>query len=92
MVDTVMLLFRLVFLVTSNFSLPCKGDLLIHGGDFTWFGKEEHLKDFNEWLGVVPNSELILILGTLPHKHKIIVNGNHESNAPWKKVPIEITL
>lgn len=33
---------------------------------------EDQMKDFNEWLG------------TLPHKHKIVVNGNHESNAPWK--------
>ena len=49
------------------------GDVLIHGGDFTNFGSIEHAYDFNEWLG------------TLPHAHKIVVNGNHESNAPWKK-------
>ena len=30
------------------------------------------LQDFNSWLG------------TLPHKHKIVVNGNHESNSDWK--------
>jgi calcineurin-like phosphoesterase family protein len=48
------------------------GDVLIHGGDFTTFGKEEHAEDFNAWLG------------TLPHRIKIVVNGNHECNAPWK--------
>mmetsp|Transcript_4600 Transcript_4600/g.6292 ORF Transcript_4600/g.6292 Transcript_4600/m.6292 type:complete len:238 (-) Transcript_4600:56-769(-) len=47
------------------------GDILIHAGDFTHFGKEEDAKDFNDWLG------------ELPHKHKIVVNGNHESNATW---------
>jgi predicted phosphodiesterase len=49
------------------------GDILIHAGDFTLYGKEEHAHDFNDWLG------------TLPHKHKIVVNGNHENNADWKE-------
>jgi len=49
-----------------------EADILIHAGDFTHFGKEPQAIDFNEWLG------------SLPHKHKIVVNGNHESNAPWK--------
>lgn len=48
------------------------GDILIHAGDFTRFGSLTDAEDFNEWLG------------TLPHKYKIVVNGNHESNAPWK--------
>lgn len=48
------------------------GDILIHAGDFTCFGKVEHLSDFNDWLG------------SLPHPHKIVVNGNHENNAPWQ--------
>ena len=46
---------------------------MIHAGDFTLYGKKEHAQDFNEWLG------------SLPHKHKIVVNGNHESNADWKE-------
>lgn len=54
------------------------GDILIHAGDFTLFGKVEHAHDFNEWLG------------TLPHKHKIVVNGNHENNADWKDLTPEI--
>ena len=48
------------------------GDLLIHAGDFTRFGRESDLTDFNAWLG------------ELPHEHKIVVNGNHEHNAAWK--------
>mmetsp|Transcript_2597 Transcript_2597/g.3926 ORF Transcript_2597/g.3926 Transcript_2597/m.3926 type:complete len:232 (-) Transcript_2597:24-719(-) len=48
------------------------GDVLIHAGDWTNFGRIEHAHSFNEWLG------------TMPHRHKIVVNGNHENNAPWK--------
>eukprot|EP00565_Helicotheca_tamesis_P003376 CAMPEP_0185729172 /NCGR_PEP_ID=MMETSP1171-20130828/4508_1 /TAXON_ID=374046 /ORGANISM="Helicotheca tamensis, Strain CCMP826" /LENGTH=235 /DNA_ID=CAMNT_0028397951 /DNA_START=95 /DNA_END=802 /DNA_ORIENTATION=- len=49
------------------------GDILIHAGDFTNFGKEQDATDFNDWLG------------ELPHEHKIVVNGNHECNTGWKK-------
>eukprot|EP00930_Biecheleria_cincta_P002236 TRINITY_DN103262_c0_g1_i1.p1 TRINITY_DN103262_c0_g1~~TRINITY_DN103262_c0_g1_i1.p1 ORF type:complete len:232 (+),score=38.44 TRINITY_DN103262_c0_g1_i1:102-797(+) len=49
------------------------GDILIHAGDFTLYGKEEHARDFNEWLG------------TLPHRTKLVVVGNHENNAEWHK-------
>lgn len=45
------------------------GDILIHAGDFTLFGKKEHFLDFNDWLG------------TLPHQHKLVVYGNHEKGA-----------
>jgi hypothetical protein len=48
------------------------GDILIHAGDWTCFGHREHATDFNDWLG------------TLPHPHKIVVNGNHENNSMWK--------
>ena len=48
------------------------GDVLIHAGDFTSFGRKSHAEDFNKWLG------------ELPHKTKIVVNGNHEQNAPWQ--------
>eukprot|EP01127_Copromyxa_protea_P000036 TRINITY_DN10031_c0_g1_i2.p1 TRINITY_DN10031_c0_g1~~TRINITY_DN10031_c0_g1_i2.p1 ORF type:complete len:208 (-),score=23.22 TRINITY_DN10031_c0_g1_i2:129-752(-) len=54
-----------------NLTIP-EGDILVHAGDWSYFGKEEHTIDFNDWLG------------SLPHKHKIVVNGNHESNALWK--------
>lgn len=43
------------------------GDILIHAGDFTMFSKSmKAIEDFNDWLG------------ELPHRHKIIVPGNHE--------------
>ena len=49
------------------------GDILIHAGDFTRFGREDDARDFNAWLG------------ELPHRHKFVVNGNHEHNAGWQK-------
>lgn len=44
------------------------GDLLIHAGDFMPpFSKSAAaIADFNQWLG------------ELPHKHRIVVPGNHE--------------
>lgn len=54
------------------------GDILIHAGDFTQFGKDDHAQDFNSWLG------------ELPHAQKIVVFGNHECNAPWNKRAAEI--
>lgn len=54
-----------------DLELPA-GDVLVHAGDFTKFGKLEHAEDFNEWLG------------GLPFQHKIVVNGNHENNADWQ--------
>jgi Icc-related predicted phosphoesterase len=43
------------------------GDILIHAGDFTMFSKNlDAILDFNAWLG------------ELPHRHKIVVPGNHE--------------
>jgi Icc-related predicted phosphoesterase len=43
------------------------GDILICVGDFTMFIKSlSAIEDFNEWLG------------ELPHRHKIVVPGNHE--------------
>jgi Icc-related predicted phosphoesterase len=42
------------------------GDILIHAGDATVQGKFDEVIEFNRWLG------------TLPHKHKIFVAGNHD--------------
>ena len=43
------------------------GNILICVGDFTMFSKNlSAIEDFNEWLG------------DLPHRHKIVVPGNHE--------------
>ena len=44
------------------------GDILIHAGDFTDYGEVEKVKEFNRWLG------------TLPHKHKIVVAGNNDTS------------
>jgi hypothetical protein len=43
-----------------------EGDVLIHAGDFTSTGKEHEVAQFNAWLG------------SLPHKHKIVIAGNHD--------------
>ena len=43
------------------------GDLLIHAGDFTFYSKPPSIvSDFNSWLG------------SLPHRHKVVIPGNHE--------------
>ena len=39
------------------------GDILIHAGDFSITGLVYEVKEFNDWLG------------TLPHKHKIVIGG-----------------
>ena len=50
----------------KNFPAIPDGDILLHAGDFTYKGQKEHVFEFNEWLG------------TLPHRHKIVIAGNHE--------------
>ena len=49
------------------------GDILIHAGDATLFGSEEHARSFNDWLG------------SLNYTHKVVVPGTHEYNAAWLK-------
>mmetsp|Transcript_11338 Transcript_11338/g.38645 ORF Transcript_11338/g.38645 Transcript_11338/m.38645 type:complete len:269 (+) Transcript_11338:47-853(+) len=49
------------------------GDVLVHAGDFTRYGREEDAQDFGAWLK------------ELPHAHKIVAFGNHEANAPWRR-------
>lgn len=46
-------------------ALP-EGDILIHAGDATVKGTFDEVVEFNRWLG------------TLPHKHKIFIAGNHD--------------
>ncbi len=47
-------------------SVP-EGDVLIHAGDFMNFGTRVHeISRFNVWLG------------KQPHKHKIVIAGNHD--------------
>ena len=45
-----------------------EGDVLVHAGDITHFGKEHQLEDFNQWLG------------ELPYNSIVVVAGNHECN------------
>jgi len=42
------------------------GDVLIHAGDCLGVGTLDNLEDLNDWLG------------TLPHRHKIVIAGNHD--------------
>jgi Icc-related predicted phosphoesterase len=42
------------------------GDVLVHSGDLTRHGSLADLPDFNRWLG------------TLPHRHKVVIAGNHD--------------
>jgi predicted phosphohydrolase len=42
------------------------GDVLVHAGDFSTRGGVEEVARFNAWLG------------TLPHKHKVVIAGNHD--------------
>ncbi|VTU01863.1 metallophosphoesterase : 239AB OS=Microscilla marina ATCC 23134 GN=M23134_04270 PE=4 SV=1: Metallophos [Gemmataceae bacterium] len=42
------------------------GDVLVHAGDITRRGKLEDVESFNRWLG------------SLPHRHKVVICGNHD--------------
>lgn len=42
------------------------GDVLVFAGDMTFAGEAEVVEDFNTWLG------------ELPHKHKVVIAGNHD--------------
>ena len=42
------------------------GDILVHGGDILRHGGLEDVDEFNRWLG------------KLPHKHKVVICGNHD--------------
>jgi len=44
-----------------------EGDVLVHAGDCLAYGSLSNLQDFDAWLG------------TLPHRHKIFVAGNHDT-------------
>ncbi|XP_060535282.1 UPF0046 protein C25E10.12 [Cylas formicarius] len=48
-----------------TFGVP-DGDVFVHAGDFTRCGQKDEVVQFDAWLG------------TLPHKHKIVIAGNHE--------------
>ena len=62
-----------------NLDMP-KGDVLIHGGDFTRFGKLSDVQDFNLWLGELQQQ----------YRHRIVVVGNHEANADWREAATDL--
>ncbi len=43
-----------------------EGDLLVHAGDLTGDGSIRHARAFDQWLG------------RLPHRHKVVIAGNHD--------------
>jgi predicted phosphodiesterase len=43
-----------------------EGDVLVHSGDFTYLGKLQAVADFANWIG------------SQPHKHKVVIAGNHD--------------
>lgn len=49
----------------DQLSVP-DGDVLVHAGDLTARGRPEELEAFNDWLGA------------LPHRHKLVIAGNHD--------------
>ncbi|MBV1920588.1 MAG: metallophosphatase domain-containing protein [Pseudomonadales bacterium] len=51
--------------IYSDLEIP-PGDVFIHAGDILGRGELSELVDFNNWLS------------TLPHKHKIVIAGNHD--------------
>ncbi|XP_045585340.1 metallophosphoesterase MPPED2 [Procambarus clarkii] len=48
-----------------QFEIP-EGDVFVHAGDFTRCGSAAEIEEFNSWIG------------SLPHKHKVVIAGNHE--------------
>lgn len=44
-----------------------EGDILIHAGDITLKGAPEQYRRFRQWIG------------QLPHKHKVVIAGNHDT-------------
>jgi Icc-related predicted phosphoesterase len=60
---------RLVFISDAHlrhaFAVP-DGDVLVHCGDFTMTGTGPEIARFDEWLA------------KQPHRHKVVIAGNHE--------------
>lgn len=52
-------------LTTSGCEVP-EGDVLVHCGDYSGFGREVEVQNFLGWMK------------GLPHPHKVVINGNHE--------------
>lgn len=59
--------------VQPPFNIP-DGDILIHAGDFTNQGNLDKVEEFNSWLG------------SLPHRHKVVIAGNHDLSFDYEKI------
>ena len=60
------------------------GDILVHSGDFDFFRFKRHLYSDYDFKRQI--SEMKGFFDQLPHKHKIFVSGNHETNFPHHSV------
>ncbi|GJQ79127.1 hypothetical protein Trydic_g5380 [Trypoxylus dichotomus] len=58
-----------------TFDIPA-GDVFLHAGNYSKGGDIEEIVNFNTWLG------------TLPHKYKVVISGNHELSFDPKFVNI----
>lgn len=56
---------HLAHLPPTRIDVP-DGDILVHAGDATYRGTRPEVEEFAEWFG------------SLPHKHKVFVPGNHD--------------
>lgn len=54
------------------------GDVLVHCGDFTNLGDRHEIEAFNDAIGRLICPLKKSILGKLPHRHKIVIGGNHD--------------
>ena len=69
---------KLKYLIEQN-KIP-DGDILCHTGDFSNQGGKDSIENFN------------YLLGKLPHKHKIIIFGNHDYYQNLQPVQIQMIL
>jgi Icc-related predicted phosphoesterase len=56
-----------------KYPVPLKADILIHAGDFTMYGDDKEVKEFNDYLGTLTDI-----------KYKVVIAGNHEPSLDKK--------
>ncbi len=57
-----------------------KGDVVIHAGDFCYFGNEQHVYDFIKWYKA------------LDYQTKILIGGNHDFFAAEQRDKLEVLI
>ena len=60
-----------------------KCDVLIHAGDLTWKGEEEHLRDFNEWAKELKEEEVVGEVVVIGGNHDLTLEDNPEVASKW---------